>query len=175
MALNVLVKPTAEGGPTGQYQCDVTKDGLTLTQKQESINVPRGSRTEYLGGNQFTVSLPEMPVEVTVAKFGTFQNRMAKDLADYVGGQGQKPNLESYALPWYFYVLCALPLGLPVITMGGAIPGMVSVALVGSCYAILRKEDWPTTTRVLIAGVVVTTAYILFGSLTLLAVAGRGR
>ena len=65
-------------------------------------------------------------------------------------------------VPWYLYLPALLPLGIPVLTLGGLIPGAIGGGFAGACVMIARKYTWPAPVRVLLSLVVVVLAYGAF-------------
>jgi hypothetical protein len=64
--------------------------------------------------------------------------------------------LRDYSLPWYFYLVSAQPLGIPIVTLGGAIPAVLGVGLAAGCL-----------------GIVVVLGYLVVFALLVLAVRAR--
>lgn len=161
MALNVTVKSEPRGAAKGQFQCEISDQGLILTQRKKTITVPVGTAASYAGKNRVDIALADQRLEVLVRKFGTYQNRLAKDIADFLTVGGRPPRVADYALPWYFYVVSALPIGIPVITLGGAIPGALGFGLASVCFGISQKEDWSVSTRLVAAGMLALLGYVV--------------
>ena len=173
MNLNVVVKSEPKGFAKGRFQCAGNPEGLVLKQGKTELVLRPGSRAEYLGNNRFAVSLDAHRLEVTVAKFGSYQNRLASDLAGFLRGDRPFPDANAYALPWYFYLISALPIGIPVITLGGAIPAAIGFGLAGACFGIAQKEEWPVPVRILSSLGLVVVGYIVIGALLVATVANR--
>lgn len=162
MSLNVQVKSEPRGGAKGQYQCEITDQGVTLKQRKKQFEIPVGSDVTYQGKNLIAVQLPDSRLTLTVGKFGTYQNRLTKDLAEFLAGRAHPPVVSDYKLPWYFFVLSLLPLGIPVMTLGGALPGMIGAGLAAGCFAIAQNEDWSVSARLFLAAMLVAVGYLLF-------------
>jgi hypothetical protein len=94
--------------------------------------------------------------------------------AAFLSGGGDPPVVTSYSLPWYFYVVSALPMGIPILTLGGAIPAMIGFGLAGGCFGIVQKEEWSTPIRLLAAGTLVVLGYLGLFALLAIAVASKG-
>jgi hypothetical protein len=75
-------------------------------------------------------------------------NRLARDLAAYLDGDGPAPRAGDYALPWYLFIPVVVPLGIPLLTLGGILPVAVGFGLAGVIFAIVWKDNWPTAVRV---------------------------
>jgi hypothetical protein len=54
-----------------------------------------------------------------------------------------------YGMPWYLWILAALPWGIPVLTRGGCIPVLVAAGISAGCFAIARATRVPIVYRVL--------------------------
>jgi hypothetical protein len=174
MALNIVVKAEPRNAAKGQFQCQISADAVTLTQRKKQIAIPVGVDARYAGKNQIDVTLPDCRLEMRVTKFGSYQNRLARDIAAFLSGGGDPPVVTSYSLPWYFYVVSALPMGIPILTLGGAIPAMIGFGLAGGCFGIVQKEEWSTPIRLLAAGTLVVLGYLGLFALLAIAVASKG-
>jgi hypothetical protein len=175
MPFNVGVKSEPRGAAKGQFKCEIAADGLTLSQRNKQIKVPVGTRAVYGGKNRVEVTFPDCKLDISVAKAGSYQNRLAKDIATFLSGGGSPPLPADYTLPWYFFAICILPLGIPILTVGGVLPVVIGFALAGACFAIVQKEELSTPIRLLAAGAVVGLGYFATIVLLVLAFAARGR
>jgi len=169
MAFNVTVRSEPDQKIKGVYQCEIVERGLILTRrKKETIEIPRGSESEYLGKNRFQVSVNDERLDITVAKFGNYQNSLTRDIAAFVRGDGDAPVMSDYRLPWYFYVVCVLPIGIPAITFGGAIPGAIGGGLAMACLAVAQREEWSIPKRLALAFGLVLAGYLALFALLLM-------
>ncbi|MBM4042017.1 MAG: hypothetical protein FJ290_26275 [Planctomycetes bacterium] len=174
MGLNVVVKSVPQGDIKGQYECIVAPEGLTLRRKKRpDLFVPRGAIGEYLGGNRLKAQEPGRVLEIAVSKFGSYQNRLARDLAAFLSGQREVPNLADYRMEWYFYLVSVLPIGIPIITLGGALPAMLGFGLASGCFAIAQKDDWPVASRLLLCLGITAVAYVAVVALLVTALSAR--
>jgi len=165
MTLNVAVKSDPKQVAKGNYMCEISADGLVLTQKKKQIDVPVGTPARYDGKNKFTLKFEDHTLEVTVAKFGSYQNRLAKAVVGFLKGKHAAPDLADFRLPWYFYGLSLLPLGIPVITLGGALPAAMGAGLMAGCFGIAQQEDWPLPVRILAMLALSVVGYAIVGVL----------
>jgi len=134
----------------GVYQAMVTNDGLRLIKKNGNpVLIPFGTPANYLGGNRLTVTLDDRPVEVRISQFLIYQKRLAKDLVAFLKS-GKPLKRRGYAMERYLLVPVVLPLGIPLLTLGGALPGALGFGLAGGCYALMQKEEWSIITRMLL-------------------------
>jgi hypothetical protein len=83
MALNIVVKAEPRNAAKGQFQCQISADAVTLTQRKKQIAIPVGVDARYAGKNQIDVTLPDCRLEMRVTKFGSYQNRLARDIAAF--------------------------------------------------------------------------------------------
>jgi len=54
-------------------------------------------------------------------------------------------------MEWYLLIPVILPLGIPVITLGGAIPGALGFGLAAGCYALIQVEELSLVLRIILA------------------------
>jgi len=173
MAFNAMVKSAPRGAAKGRFQCEISNAGLTLTQRKKVITIPAGTTASYAGKNRLDIELPDYRLEVQVTKFGSYQNRLAKDIATFLSTGGNAPRIADYSLPWYFYAISALPLGIPIITLGGAIPAALGFGLASACFGISQKEDWSVPTRLLAAGMLAMLGYVTLFVILAVLIASR--
>ncbi|MFQ5807972.1 MAG: hypothetical protein ACE5JM_00005, partial [Armatimonadota bacterium] len=141
--------------------------------KRHDFLIPPGTPTRYLGKNRLSTYYGSEVIEVTVAKFGCYQNRLARDLTTFMNQQVAYLHPWNYTLPWYFYLLSILPVGIPVLTLGGAIWGALGFGLAAGNFAIAQQEDWPVSHRVGLALLLTVAGYGLALLLGLAALANR--
>lgn len=171
--MKVIVKGRPKTLAKGQWECWLSKEGMSLTQrKRDTILIPVGTAVSFGGKNSIVVPYEGGKIEVFVTKFGSYQNRLARDISEWLSGRGGVPDESSYGLEWFYYALCALPLGIPIITMGGALPGAVGFGLAAGNLAIAQKEEWSTAQRVFTCLALVGIAYGLLFVLLKSVIAG---
>jgi hypothetical protein len=100
-----------------------------------------------------------------ITKRFSYQNRLARDLASFLDGSGPMPRPAAYALPWYFYIAVVLPLGIPVVTLGGAIPIALGLGLSGANLALVQREAWSKSIRLTLTLSLALSAYLAIGAL----------
>jgi hypothetical protein len=161
-----------DGISKGKFQARLTTKGINLSQKGNQSLLPVGSPSRYLSSNVLEVTCEGRELRLTVTKRFSYQNRLAQDLASFLDGSGTMPRAAAYALPWYFFIPVALPMGIPVVTLGGAIPAAVGCALAGANFALIQRETWPKMARLTITLSLALGAYLVLGLLWL-SVAGR--
>jgi WD40 repeat protein len=145
-AFTVIIKDP-DGVWRGRFAARLTGNGLRLTQKETSLTLPIGSSARYVSGNVLEVSCEDRAVRLSVKKWFSYQNRLARDLAAYLERRAAMPRAADYALPWYFYLPIALPIGIPLITVGGALPSALGFGLAGTNFAIVQRERLATAVR----------------------------
>jgi hypothetical protein len=163
MSLNVKVQSESPSIAKGAYRAEIEPDRLRLVHgKTLELEIPVGARAKYVQKNRFAVALDDGRVDVAVNKLGIYQQRLAKDLVLFLNGKRAAPNPSEYSLSWYFWVISALPIGIPILTLGGAIPAMLGFAFAGGCFAIAQNEEWPTWLRIVVCFALAVFAYVLF-------------
>lgn len=174
LTFGASVKTTPPGVLKGAFQCTVTPYGLHLKQgKQLEFLIPAGTPAEYVKANRMRVTLPDYQIEMTVTRLGSYSYRLTRDVAGFLNGQWGPPQPESYGMPWPLWILAALPAGIPIATLGGAIPGAIGGALVMVNYTLLQNEEWSPALRIGAALGVTAAGYAGFIALVLAAKSGR--
>jgi hypothetical protein len=151
----------------GRFQAQLSSQGLTLSQKANKLSLPVGSPAHYLSTNALEVTYEGRALRLSILKFLSYQNVLARDLAAYLNGTGPMPDARLYCLPWYFYIPIALPVGIPIVTLGGAIPGALGFGLAGANFAIVQKERWPKAVRFAASLSLAVVPYLVLGLLLL--------
>jgi hypothetical protein len=171
-----MVKTEPKGVLKGNVDCTLDPQGLRIRQgKTLDMLVPVGSPVEHLRDNLFSIQTTTCRMEMTLAKLGSFQNRLTRDVVAYLRGQGPLPVDDEYRLPWYFYPVALAPVGIPILTQGGAIWGALGFGLAGLCYTIVQKEDWPVAARVAAALCVSGVGYAVVMTLVAGSILSRAR
>jgi len=94
MSLNVAVKSEPKGLAKGRLKCDITDNGLVLTQgNKQTMEATIGTPARYDGKNKLSLKIEDYTVEVTVANFGSYQNRLTKHLVAFLKGKGPPANI----------------------------------------------------------------------------------
>jgi hypothetical protein len=149
MEFNANVKTNPAGVLKGVFKCCVLPQGIHFTQgKNLDFLVPVGTPAEYRGQNKLVLSLPEYQIELQVNRWGAYTFRLTHDLMNFMRGQGGHPQEAAYKMPPYFWALALLPIGIPILTVGGALPGAVGGGLVMVNLSILQREEWPLGARI---------------------------
>lgn len=145
--MKVVVKGRPKSLASGRWECTLSSEGMTLTRKGRVISLPVGSQAVYFGGNRFSVPCAEGHLDMQIVKFACYQHRMARDLVDWLCGKREMPAESSYALESSLSVLCALPFGIPVITLGGGLPALLAFGLAALNFQIAQRGDWSKAGR----------------------------
>jgi WD40 repeat protein/mono/diheme cytochrome c family protein len=160
------VKNDPERTLKGVLQARIDRHGLRLRRgKKLDLVLPSGTPARHLAGNRVAVRVGERDVTLAVMKFGAYQTRLADDLVEFLTGRRGAMDPGGYRLEWYLYVPAALPLAIPVLTLGGALPAMIGFGAASACFAIAQAESLPRAARVAFSLVVSLVAYIGTGVL----------
>jgi hypothetical protein len=166
----IAVQKDSAKAVKGTWECRVTGTGLRLQQRgNPDFVIPVGTSARHLGGNRLTVDLENRSVALAVAGFALYQQSLARDLCRFLNGKAPPPARDKYAIPAYLYVPAALPLGIPILTLGGAIWAALGCGLAGACFAIMRKEEWSAGIRLLYSLLLAGAGYGVAGVVLLLA------
>ncbi len=114
---------------------------LNVVLKSQPKDVAKGRFECAIGADGLTLRQKKKPeIRVPVGS-------RAEYLASFLGGGGPAPNPDDYSLPWYFKVIAAAPIGIPIMTLGGALPGAVGAGLAFGCLGIAQNEEWSVERR----------------------------
>jgi hypothetical protein len=161
LKFRVVVKNDPHNELTGRIKGWLSTNGLQLEKhSQVFLIVPRGCNAEYLGGNRLAVVVGNRRVEFALCRLATYQNRLAQDVARYLNGDLATLPISKYALPLYLTGLVVLPLGIPLLTLGGAIPALVGAGAMALNGAIAQNERWPVVLRASLCGCVTCLALL---------------
>ena len=157
----------------GSYKGTLTEDGLTLKKgKEPEIFFPVETDAKYEGGNTLAVQWDGRALKLKVAQFGWYVQRLAKDVAGFLKGE-RGPLRAEYGVPWYLLVLAMLPVGVPIITVGGFIWGGLAGGLIGANLTVAQVDKLPQIARIFIILALSMVGYaILFVAIS---VYGYGR
>lgn len=75
--------------------------------------------------------------------------------------ESQSPSSADPTMPGYLKGLAALPLGIPLITLGGIIPVLAGVGLAAVCGAVIRQKKLHVLARGIISLSISAAAYAL--------------
>jgi hypothetical protein len=143
----------------GRFQATLTPDGLRLRRGKAEVLIPRNTEAEYQGRNRLAIELEGRTVQLQIVKWISYQNRLTEDLVSYLHGKRESLPARDYSLPWYLTALVVLPMGIPILTLGGALPGALGFGLCAINAAIVQREKWSSAVRALVAGGVVLLGY----------------
>ena len=153
LKLGVRVDHDPSGRLEGAYPAELVPEGLRLTRRDEAVLIPVGAKVETRGGNRIAVPLEGRVVTLAVSRMGSYPDRLAQGVADFLARRAGLPVVADYAIPRALMVLALLPVGIMgVAIQGGMIGGAIGGAFAGSLLAlnlgVVRKERWPVATRV---------------------------
>lgn len=118
-----------------------------------------GTPAEYLKGSRLAVELEQGRVELTIQKPFHYLFRLTRDVAALLNGKKRALNAGDYRMPWYLYIPILLPVGIPIMTRGGALPGAVGAGLAGASLCIAQQEQLPMVVRILLMLLVAVAGY----------------
>jgi hypothetical protein len=148
---------------------------LRLTQRDRIITIPIGTPVFHDGGNRIVVELPDRRLHLHVTKTWSYQDRLARDITAFIDGQRDAPRDDGcYDLPWYLGAVSVLPFGIPIMTLGGALPMVAACGLTAACFWVVRNEELPQPLRLLLALGVVALGYLTTFALIFMSVAAAG-
>ena len=104
-------------------------------------------------------------LELTVLKPFHYVKRLTRDLADFLDGGIDDIHAPDYRIPWYLILVALLPVGIPVLTLGGALPGLLGGGMAGLSLYIAQNERLSLAVRIVLCLLVAMVAYALFGAL----------
>jgi hypothetical protein len=158
------------------FDAELTDEGVKLRQgKKHNFVVPIGSRAVYDGKNLIALEIDEREVEFTVMMFGSYQHRLAKDVVAYVKGKKERLDPKRYKLEWYLLVPAVLPFGIPIITLGGALPMAIGFGVGAGCVVIAQQDKWPVPARLAAILGLTVLAYVVTIVLVYLILQGQRR
>jgi LSD1 subclass zinc finger protein len=131
----------------GRFEATLARDGLRLKSKEHDLLVPVGTEARHAKGHVLTVTVEDRQVDLAIFSFTLYKELLAHDVAEFLQGKRRRLNPDKYRLPWYLYLPAFLPLGIPIITLGGAIPGALGFGVAGGCIAVAQRERWSVGTR----------------------------
>jgi hypothetical protein len=163
MPFYVDVKSEPKGFSKGhRFLCEIQDRELVLKKGKETIGIPVGIPARSLGKNKIKIRIDDYTLELTIAKLGYYQNQLANDLVAFLNDEQEPPVLSDYRLPWYFFVISVLPIGIPIITLGGAIAGAAGAALVMVCLGVSQNDNLSIPARLAITIGIVIASYAVF-------------
>jgi hypothetical protein len=177
MKFKLTVKADPDRKLKGVFEATLNDEGLKVKQgKKHNYLVPIGSRAIYDGKNIIVLEIDEREVEFKVMQFGAYQHRLARDVVAYLKGKKERLNPKRYKLEWYLLAPAVLPFGIPILTLGGALPCAIGFGTAGGCVVIAQQDKWPVPLRLgLILGLTVVAYIVTFLLVFLIIQAQRGR
>lgn len=133
----------------GVLQARLIPEGLRVKVKKEQVLIPIGTPARR-SGTKITLDYEGRTIEMVLQGFNIYQKRLAEDLVAFLNGELDELHAEDYSLPWTLYIPVILPLGIPIVTLGGAIPAMVGFGIAAANFGIAQQEQWPLASRLLL-------------------------
>src|SRR5262249_10105955 len=100
LEFKVVVKDDSAGTLKGALRARLTPGGLFLGQgTSQEVLLRVGTPAEYLGGSRLAVTPAGRRLELSVTGWRVYPRRLARDVADFLGGEMTSLNPESYVLP----------------------------------------------------------------------------
>ncbi len=122
LEFKAVVRNDPDKALKGIVQCRLTAEGLHMRQaRKHDLSLGVGSRATYLEGNRFALPLGGRIVEFAVASWGVYQERLAHDLCQFLKGERPPLRAGEYTVPRYLFAMAVLPVGIPILTLGGAV------------------------------------------------------
>lgn len=170
LKFQAIIKTAPDKKLKGQYTAELGPEGLTLRRKkQPDINIAVGDRVRYLKNNRIEVEIDGRPVEMDLAQLGWYCKRLARDSVGFLRGKIDEMHKEDYVIPWYLVAGAFLPAGIPIITLGGAIPWGLAGGLIGANMAIGQIESISKMFRFVLIFLISLAGYLIIAALILLA------
>lgn len=139
----------ADGILRGKVKVEIAPNGMYVNPGEPNEELfPRGIEARKQKDNQLRVEVGERYVVLEIQGSRTYQKRLAKDAAAYLRGDRDGMS-NDYVIPVGLFILAGLPIGIPIITLGGAIPAGVGAGLTSLNFGILKNESMDMTTRVM--------------------------
>lgn len=162
MKFKVDVKSDVPFPPRGVYRCLLAEDGLHLKKgRSTKLHIPRGTPIHYLEENRVRVAHNGSAFDLTVKKFAAYTDRLAKDITAFIADSGAQPLDSNYTMPWFLTVPCLLPLGIPILTLGGVVPAGIGAGFAAAAFSVARREQWSLLTRLLGVAGIAALAYLM--------------
>lgn len=153
----------------GQYIAELGPKGLTLKKKkQPDLRLPVGTHARHVKNNRIEVEIDDRLVEMDLAKMGWYCQRLARDTVAFLRGRLDEVDKRDYSIPWYLMVAAFLPAGIPIISLGGAIPFVLAGGLIGANMGIAQIEKLSTGVRLLLIFLISLAGYAIFATLVLM-------
>lgn len=161
MEFGAAVKLDSMGQLRGAVRCTVTPQGLSVAKgKAPPLLVPVGTPARHEGGSRMVIKAGGRVLTLSVSKFGSYPQRIARDVAAFLRGERPAPlAAREYKIEPYLLVPSLLPFGIMAVTGGGAIPGAIGGALAVACLAVAQVETLHKAARLAIILAITAAAY----------------
>ena len=145
MSFSVDVGSKAKGVAKGNHEARFEEGALVLQKrsKTETISIPVGTPAQCDDKGMIHLTYQDVPITIRVLGVTIDNKAMGNDLAAYLNGQQAAPQVDNYKVPGYLIAMACLPLLVPIVTLGGAIPGSIGAMLAFSCLILAKKNTMP--------------------------------
>ncbi|MCS7045817.1 MAG: hypothetical protein NZO58_05630, partial [Gemmataceae bacterium] len=146
-----LVKTKTAALKKGNYEAAIDEQGMLIKKnRKETIDLPLGTPIAHKGKNLIDVEIDGEWSTIAVMRFRTYNQRFSQALVDFMNGNLKRLDIADYEIPWPMFILVLVPWGIPIITLGGALPIVLGAAVSGANFAIISRENWSPSMRVVI-------------------------
>jgi hypothetical protein len=143
-----VVRHDPQGLLRGTFRARLTHNGLRLRQGDEGVLVVPGAGAEYRRDNHLAVEVDGRRVELALSRPAWQVVRLARDAAAFLNGDLASLDPADYPVPWWLLAPALLPLGIPILTQGGAVWGALGGGLAGLCFSLATLERLSPAVRV---------------------------
>ena len=148
MEFTAQVRADSQGELAGLYQAEVDEQGLRLRRGAGRVLfVPRGGARARAEGAELTLVIEARELRMTVDRLACYPGRVAAGAAAILRGDGAAPTEAACRIEPVLLALAALPLGIPLISLGGALPGGLGAGLAMLNLRLAQREARPLRPR----------------------------
>jgi len=151
MDFKVEVSSVPKGVLNATYEATLSDAGLMLEKRgQPPVTILRGKPATDDGKGRVNVIYEGAQVSIRVLGLRIDNKGLAQDLAAWLSGNAAPPQVSEYTVPGVLFVLALLPLAIPVITLGGMIPGAIGGGLAFTGLRIAKSRELSVPVRIAI-------------------------
>jgi hypothetical protein len=174
LRFSVRVKNDPNGALKGSFSARLFPDALVLRRgKEPEIVLRPGIAAEYRGGNRLTLTIDGRPVEVAVVQMNLYQQRLARDLADFLSRRTPALDFHNYRIAWSLLIPAFAMLGIPALAGGNLLATAIAVFLALACLTIARRERLSKGVRLALSWNLVLGSYAMAIGLLVMAQLAR--
>lgn len=132
----------------GVLRAELTSDGLILTRpKGEPLLIPVHTPAAIPRGNVVTIHIDGRDVTFKVSKFSSYNSRLARLVVETLYPDGGRRTPVNIGIEWYLVAASFLPIGIVLLTLGGAVWGALTAVLIGLNFMLAQLETVPRFVR----------------------------